>query len=135
MLEDGELAPLLVKFLICRAFAVGSQQMAFVSDQHCIEQVRPAQLIEADNHHRLKATRRIQHAHCLSRVDREGISTSDLFGVGVARQKALGKADDLDSFAFGPFKTRNDLGKVAFKISQLGIDLRMTDAHDLSLQK
>ena len=40
--------------------------------------------------------------------------------------------DGLGSFPFGLFQASDYFGVVALEISQLGVDLRVTDAHHMS---
>src|SRR5439155_22643815 len=107
-LEHGEFAALLVKGLVSEALAVGAEYMSLVRNHGRVVKIGAAQLIEANDQSRIEPAGAVEDFQHLLGVGRESDLAGQFAAIGVAGQKALREADDVDTLALGAFQATDD---------------------------
>ena len=104
--------------------------MAPVGDEGAVVEVRPAQLIEADNGKGVVPAGDVQDSSDLWGLQRKSATAGRLSGVGVAGEETLREGDDGSPRGVGLLQTFLKAFEVVIKVSAPGLKLAVRDFHE-----
>ena len=120
--KHREVAALLVKLLVSRAFVVEPEHRGVV-------EIRAAHFVEARDGDGGVARGDYEDALHLRRVRRERPAPRLDLRVGIAGEEALGKGDDLRAFGIGALHPLLEVREVVLEVPDPRLELTVGDAH------